>query len=400
VRRAHIPVPATKRGSCYVCARYCVMTLARGTTLTSPSTHGPDPVGSASPSPAQWKAILAPYQRPDSWRSVIQLLNTAVPFAALWAVMAILVDRAYWVTLLLSLPAAMLLVRMFIFQHDCGHGSFFKSRRANNVIGGIIGVMTLVPYGYWRKTHAVHHAGSGNLDMRTFGDIDTLTVREYLKLSPSKRRHYRLYRHPLVMLGIGPLFQFVFKHRWPADLPRSWQREWASIHRTNLALLAVLLIAAFTIGLERFFLVQAPITILAGTIGVFLFYVQHQYEDTYWRYRDRWDYFEAALYGSSHLVLPTPLQWCTANIGLHHVHHMNSRIPNHQLQKCFDDNPELHRVTQLSLWQSVSTLRLTLWDEDSAQLIGFRELEARRDAVSDSPVVDPPKQEAIPKSWR
>lgn len=368
-------------------------------TLPSRTAQPSDRGRAPAPTPADWKAILAPYQRPEDWRSAAQLVNTALPFAAIWAVMALMVGRAYWVTLLLSVPAAVLLIRMFMFQHDCGHGSFFRSRRANNVIGGIIGVMTLVPYGYWRKTHAVHHASSGNLDLRTFGDIDTLTVREYLNLSKGKRLLYRLYRHPLVMLGIGPLYQFVLKHRWPADLPRSWKREWASVHRTNLALLGVLVLASVTMGPGRFLLVQAPITVLAGTIGVFLFYVQHQYEDTYWRYRDRWDYFEAALHGSSHLVLPGPLQWCTANIGLHHVHHMNSRIPNYELQRCFDDNPELQRVTQLTLGQSLGTLRLTLWDEETDQLIGFRELARRRRGGGNRPA-DPPKHEAIPRSWR
>ncbi len=194
------------------------------------------------------------------------------------------------------------------------------------------------PYGYWRKTHAIHHATSGNLDTRGFGDIDTLTVREYLSRPWIKRVLYRLYRHPAVLLLIGPTYQFVIKHRFPLDTPRAWKREWASVHWTNAGLVAVLAVMWFTIGLDRFLLVQLPITLIAGSMGVFLFYVQHQYEDTYWRYRETWDYYAAGLEGASHFRLPAVLQWFTANIGLHHIHHLCSRIPNYHLQQCYDEN--------------------------------------------------------------
>jgi omega-6 fatty acid desaturase (delta-12 desaturase) len=293
---------------------------------------------------------------------------------------------------------------MFMFQHDCGHGAFFRSQRVASIVGSAIGVLTLVPYAYWRKTHAIHHATSGNLDTRTFGDIDTLTVREYLSRPWLKRVLYRVYRHPVVMLLVGPAYQFIFKHRYPTDIPRTWKREWASVHWTNAALVAVLLAAAFTIGLGRFLAVQLPITLIAGSLGVFLFYVQHQYEDTYWRYREAWDYYAAGLEGASLLVLPKMLQWFTANIGFHHIHHVSSRIPNYHLQRCYDENPQLHEVTKLTLGESLKTLRLTLWDEDERRLVGFRELRTIRprleQELSEGSAISPTKPEAVPGGWR
>jgi omega-6 fatty acid desaturase (delta-12 desaturase) len=347
-----------------------------------------------------WKAILAPYKKPEGWRAIYQLVNTALPLVALWLVMLWSLSVSYWLTLALSIPAALLVVRLFIFQHDCGHGSFFKSQRVNNIVGGLIGVLTLVPYQYWRKTHAIHHAESGNLDGRGFGDVDTLTVREYLSRSRAKRMLYRVYRNPFVLLVIGPIYQFILKHRFPADTPRVWKREWSSVHRTNAALLAVLIFMWLTVGLDRFLLVQLPITLIAGAVGVYMFYVQHQYEDTYWRYKEAWDYYAAGLEGSSHLVMPKVLQWFTGNIGLHHIHHANSRIPNYHLQRCLDENPELGQATRLGLFQSIKTLGLTLWDEDAKRLIGFRDLKKVRPALEAAGPVAPTKPDAVPKSWR
>ena len=349
-----------------------------------------------------WQAILAPYEGPSTWRSVFQLVNTAVPFVLLWGAMLLSLQIGYWLTLLLAVPAAMLLTRLFMFQHDCGHGAFFKSRRTANLVGGTIGVVTLVPYAYWRKTHAVHHATSGNLDLRGFGDIVTLTVREYLGLPRMKRNRYRLYRNPLVMLLIGPVYQFLFKHRLPLDLPRNWRREWASIHRTNLALLIVVSVMCLTVGFKNFLLLQLPITLIAGSLGVFLFYVQHQYADTCWRYRENWDYWEAGLEGSSHLVLPKVLQWFTGNIGIHHVHHLSSQIPNYRLQRCLDENPALQNVTRLTIRESLKTLGMTLWDEDERRLVGFRELPAirRRLAEQGEEPVEATRPEVVPRTWR
>ncbi len=351
-----------------------------------------------------WNAMLAPYKEPSLWRSVYQLVNTATPFFMLWYIMFLTLDRGYWLTLILAVPTGMFLIRLFILQHDCGHGAFFKSRRANNTLGFLIGVLTLMPYTYWKKTHAIHHATSGNLDHRAFGDIDTLTVREYLGLSKFRRLLYRLYRHPVVLLVIGPAYQFIFKHRYPADAPPSWRREWNSVYATNVALLLVVAMMWLTIGIDRFLMIQLPVTIISGSIGVFLFYIQHQYEDTYWRYRETWDYYDAGLKGSSHHVLPKVFQWFTANIGLHHIHHVNFRIPNYNLQRCYDENPELQQVTQLGFWQGVETLWMTLWDEDERRLIRFRELKSVRsrlaESESGSAAIGATKPEVIPRTWR
>ena len=338
------------------------------------------------------------------WRSVYQLADTAIPFVALWMTMLWSLQVGYWLTLLLAFPTAMFMIRLFIFQHDCGHGAFFKSRRANTVVGSIIGVVMLIPYSYWRRTHAIHHATSGNLDHRTFGDIDTLTVREYLSLSRSKRLQYRLYRHPFVMLGFGPFYQFVIKHRFPADAPRSWKREWMSVWTTNLAIAAVVTAMWLTVGIDRFLQVQLPLTMISGSVGVFLFYVQHQYEDTYWRYRESWDYYAAGLEGSSYFNLPRILHWFTGNIGYHHIHHVSSRIPNYHLARAWTEVPALQEVTWLSIPESLKTLRLTLWDEDSRQLIGFRDLPAVRTRLerdlAEGETIRPPKPEVVPEGWR
>lgn len=352
-----------------------------------------------SPARPDWNRLLAPYRRPETWRAAFQVANTALPLAVVWLAMLWSLSVSYWLTLALAIPAALLIVRLFMLQHDCGHGAFFPSQRINNLVGSAIGVLTLVPYEYWRKTHAIHHATSGNLDHRGFGDIDTLTVREYLSRSRGKRLLYRLYRHPLVMLVVGPTYQFIIKHRYPGDIPRTWKREWASVHWTNVAAVALVVAMGFAVGFGRFALVQVPITLIAGSVGVYLFYVQHQYEDTYWRYREAWNYFEAGLEGSSHLVMPKILQWFTANIGLHHIHHVSSRIPNYHLQRCFDETPEVRRVTTLTLRQSFQTLGLTLWDEEERRLIGFRELGRIRRPL-EAASVEATRPEAVPKAWR
>jgi omega-6 fatty acid desaturase (delta-12 desaturase) len=348
-----------------------------------------------------WNAMLASYRQPVLWKSVVQLASTALLLGVLWFAMLWSLEVGYWLTLLLALPASLMLVRLFMLQHDCGHGSYFRSRRANNLIGSVLGVFTLVPYAYWRRTHSLHHAGSGNLDARGFGDIDTLTVREYLSLPPFKRLLYRLYRHPLVLLLVGPTWQFVLKHRLPLDIPRDWKREALGVQVSNLGLASVVALMWMTVGIERFLMVQLPITLLAGSIGVYLFYVQHQFEDTYWRYREAWNYYAAGLEGASHLVMPKPLQWATASIGLHHIHHVSSRIPNYHLQRCYDTHPELRQVTKLTLLQSVKTLWFTLWDEDERRLVGFRELRTIRQRLEgDGADVRPTRSAAIPRSWR
>lgn len=324
----------------------------------------------------RWNGLLGPYHGPELGRSLTQLVLTAGLFAGLWAAMLASLSVGYWLTLLLALPAAGFLMRLFMIQHDLGHGSFFGSARASDAVGFVLGVLTLTPYHYWRRTHAYHHAHSGDLGFRGVGDIETWTVREYLGRSRPRRLIYRLLRHPLVLFGVGPAFHFMIKHRYPWDIPRRWKREWASVHWTNLALAGVVALAWATIGLDRFLLVQLPITLLAGSLGVWLFYVQHQFETTYWHDHARWDYHEAGLMGSSHLVLPRPLEWLTAYIGLHHIHHLSARIPNYKLARCQAETRELWQATRLGLRDGLRTMRLALWDEEARRLISFRELRA------------------------
>jgi len=322
-----------------------------------------------------WRALLAPYKKASWGPAWIQLANTAIPFILLWAGMAYAVGQgAWWAALPLTLPASFFFVRLFIIQHDCGHGSFFPSRRANNALGGMLGVVTLFPYGYWKKTHAIHHATSGNLDDREFGDIVTLTVREYRQLSRLGRLRYRLYRNPFVMFGIGPAFQFVIKHRFPFDIPFSWKREWQSVLKTNLALAAVGTALVLGLGWRTVLMVHGPIILVAGALGVWLFYVQHQFEDTYWEHEEEWDFYRAGAHGSSFYDLGRLGHWLTGNIGYHHIHHLASQIPNYRLARCFAENPALQRVTRLTIRESLRCARLRLWDEERKTMVTFRDV--------------------------
>jgi omega-6 fatty acid desaturase (delta-12 desaturase) len=316
-----------------------------------------------------WAARLAPYKDPVIRRSVWQLVINAALFASAWAIMYVSLGVGYWLTLLLAVPAAFLLVRLFIVQHDCGHGAFFRSTRIADIVGSIIGVLTLTPYHYWKKTHAMHHATSGNLEHRGFGDIDTLTVDEYHALSRWGQFKYRVYRHPAVLFGVGAVLHFFIRHRLPTIVPRTWMRERRSILWTDVGLAGFIVLMGVLVGFRQFFLVHVPLMALSGSIGVWLFYVQHQFEPTYWEHDERWIYEEAALAGSSYYRLPRLLQWATGNIGLHHVHHLNARIPNYRLQEVIDSIPELRRVTTLTLRDSFRCVRLALWDERQRKLV-------------------------------
>jgi acyl-lipid omega-6 desaturase (Delta-12 desaturase) len=344
----------------------------------------PQPATAAGAQPAassdgkHWLKILARYREPDPVRSIYELLITAVPFFGLWAVMLLLWRQGHWLSLVLAVPAAGFLVRLFMIQHDCGHGSFFRNRRANDTVGRVIGVLTLTPYDYWRRTHAIHHASSGNLDRRGTGDVQTLTVSEYLGLPRWRRVAYRLSRNPLILLALGPIYLFLLKHRLPVELMDGGKDVWISAIATNLGIAGIVVGMSAAVGVHDFLLIQLPITLLASSIGIWLFYVQHQFEDTYWDRQDAWSFHAGAMEGSTHFDLPLPLRWFTANIGVHHVHHLASRIPSYRLNDVLRDHPTLRNVSRLTLGQSFRCFRLALWDEERRRLIGFRELRALR----------------------
>ncbi len=324
-----------------------------------------------------WNRLLAPYMERSPKRALFQLVTTSALFILSWAAMVWSLDVSYWLTLALLLPTSGFLIRLFIFQHDCGHGAFFKSQRINNWVGFFIGILMLTPYQYWRRTHASHHASSGDLDRRGYGDVNTLTVDEYLALSKRGRLRYRIYRSITVLLLVGPIYQFVVKHRFPLDAPRSWKREWSSIMWTNVGIIVLLVLGWQTIGITKLLLVQVPLVMTSTAIGIWLFYVQHQFEDTYWRNTPEWDFHRAGLEGSSYYELPAVLHWFTGNIGYHHIHHLSSRIPNYHLRRCFREQPEMQKVTRLTIWESVKCARLKLWDQASGKLVGFSEIRQR-----------------------
>jgi omega-6 fatty acid desaturase (delta-12 desaturase) len=322
----------------------------------------------------QWTRLLAPYRDPNAARSLFEIAVTFLPFAGLWTLAWTAVHLGRWeLSLLPSLLAAALLVRLFMIQHDCGHGAFFRHRLANDWVGRAIGVLTLTPYDAWRRAHAAHHAGAGNLARRGIGDIDTLTIGEYRALTLWGRLRYRFYRHPLVMFGIGPIYLFLLRHRFPLARPGNRRQDWLSAMATNLAVAGLAAGLIWLVGAGPFLLVQLPITLAAGAAGVWLFYVQHQFEETYWAESGAWCPHEAALRGSSHYDLPGVLRWFTANIGMHHVHHLASRIPYYHLPRVLHDHPELAVTSRLTLWQSLGCVRLALWDETQNRLVTFRE---------------------------
>jgi acyl-lipid omega-6 desaturase (Delta-12 desaturase) len=331
----------------------------------------------SSPQPADehrhWSKKLARYREPSLARSLTELTVTAVPFFALWLLMWLSLGLGYWLTLLLAVPAAGFLVRLFVIHHDCGHGSFFRGRRANDWLGRVIGVLTLTPYAHWRHQHALHHASSGNLDRRGQGDVEMLTVREFHRLPVWRRTLYRISRNPVAVLGIGPVVVFVLSYRLPENPLRANPRAWRDVMAANLAIAGVWTLLGVLVGNRELLLVQLPITWLASSIGVWLFYVQHQFEDTAWERDVDWSFHAGALRGSSHLDLPPVLRWFTANIGVHHVHHLSARIPSYRLGEVLRDHPELRGANRLTLRHSVQCFRLALWDEDAKRLVSFRE---------------------------
>lgn len=321
---------------------------------------------------AAWMAVVRPYQRADVHLAVGQLLNTFLPLALLFAASCLALQVQFALVLLLSLPLAGLLVRLFIIQHDCGHGSFLPSKRWNDRVGLLCSLFTFTPYAAWRRDHAVHHATAGNLDHRGTGDIRTLTVDEYTALSPGRRRLYRWYRHPLILFVLGPTVHFLVLQRIPWTGAAGAHGDRQSILLTNLALLLLYGTLAALLGWQRLLLVWLPPAALAASAGVWLFYVQHQFDEAYWVREPDWEYSAVALQGSSYYKLPKLFQWFTGNIGLHHVHHLSPRIPNYLLQRCHDENEVFQRAPVMTFVESLKTIPLALWHEQGQRLVSFR----------------------------
>jgi len=324
-----------------------------------------------------YKRALAPYARPSVPRSVLDLATSIVPYVAIFALMVAALDVSYWLVLALAVPGAGFLLRTYIVFHDCAHGAFLPGKRANQILGRLLGLVVYTPYASWRHNHAVHHATAGDLDRRGVGDVTTMTLAEYRDATPGQRLAYRLFRNPLVMFGIGPFWALVIQPRLVSRDART--RIKRSVHLTNLALAVAVVALCLTIGWQALLLVQLPLIFLAGSAGVWLFYVQHQFEDTYWHSTGEWSYADAALQGSSYLKLPKVLQFFSGNIGLHHVHHLSARIPNYHLQAAHDANPVFHDIPVLTFWDGIRATRLKLWDEERGRLIGWR--DAQGDAV-------------------
>ena len=324
----------------------------------------------------KWKEIVLQFQKPSVGRALWQIVNTLGAYAILWYLMYLSLSVSWWLTVPLAVLAGAFLIRVFIIFHDCGHGSFFKSRTANDVLGFICGVLTFTPYYHWRWEHAIHHATAGDLDRRSVGDIWTMTVQEYLEASRWKRSAYRLARNPLVLFVLAPLFLFVVLQRFPSAKANPRERE--SVQWMNLAILALAASLTWIFGLKAYLVIQLTAMTVAGSAGVWMFYVQHQFEDVYWERGDNWDFTAAALQGSSFYKLPRILQWFSGNIGFHHIHHLSPRIPNYNLQRCHDADPLFQSVKPVTLGSSLKSFNLRLWDEKVKRLVGFRHLKKLR----------------------
>ncbi len=340
---------------------------------TAPMIASADAGGSARSAPGRpdWYPAVAAFARADARRAAWQLIETLVPYAAIWAAMAWLVRGHPLIAVALTVPAAGLLVRIFILFHDCCHGSLFASHRANRVVGYLTGLLTLTPFELWQRAHVQHHATVGDLDRRGVGDVWTLTVEEYRAASRARRFLYSAFRNPLVMFGIGPVFVFVFQHRF---CPRGASgRERFSVHFTNIAGAALAAGAMLVLGFWNVVFLLVPVVLLGGAAGIWLFYVQHQFEDVYWSRHDTWDPWQAALAGSSYYRLPKVLQWFTGSIGLHHIHHVQPRVPSYALQECQDRIPVFQTVPPLTIRASLRLLRLRLWDEQRQRMVRWGE---------------------------
>lgn len=325
-----------------------------------------------------WGETLAKYKHPSQLKSCWQVVNSLLPFCAMWYLMYLSTFWSYGLTLLLAIPTAGFLVRIFIIQHDCGHHSFLRNRYANDVLGNACSILTLTPYHLWKRSHSRHHASSGDLTHRGHGDIGVLTVDEYLGRSWWGRLRYRLYRHPLTMFFVGSSYLFILHHRFTIGIPRGWHRERMSVHATNLGIVAMIGLAWCTIGLPRFFMIHGPLVVLGAAIGSWLFFIQHQFEDAYWQPHQEWDFTRSALEGSSYYRLPRVLQWFTGNIGFHHIHHLDSRIPNYNLEACYVAEPALRQAVTLGIRDSWRCTRLKLWDGHLQRMVSFADVRRAR----------------------
>ncbi|OPG15129.1 fatty acid desaturase [Ferroacidibacillus organovorans] len=323
-----------------------------------------------------WKKDLVPFQQSDLKKSLWQIVNTVAPYFMLWAAAYWSLSVSYWITLCFVILAAGFAVRMFIIFHDCCHDSFFGNRNANLIVGVFTGLMTFFPYYQWKHEHAMHHATSSNLSRRGIGDIWTLTVDEYLALSTFRKMGYRLYRNPLIMFGLGPLYLFFVVYR--VNHKRAGRKERWNTYATNLGLAGIVSLLCWWLGWKSVLLIQGPILYLSGIAGIWLFYVQHQFEETYYEKEDVWNFVSAAMEGSSYYKLPKLLQWMTGNIGFHHIHHLSSRIPNYYLQQVCQRNAYMHNVSSIDLRTSLRSLRYRVWDEEKKRFVGFSDLSIRK----------------------
>ncbi|MFN8573883.1 MAG: fatty acid desaturase [Gemmatimonadaceae bacterium] len=345
------------------------------TSLSLAPESAPPSRNASTEEARRWQQQAARFRARSTGRAIAELATTVLPLLALFVLMYLSLDYSYWLTLALAIPTAGFHVRTFIIMHDCAHGSFTPNKTANELIGTATGFASLTPFAQWRREHAIHHASSGDLDRRGHGDIDTLTVREYLALSPAQRFKYRIVRNPLILLIFGPIFLFI-THRLPLSAGQRSQHAF-SVMVTNVVIVACLVLAHYTIGIGTLLAVFVPVTLMAGAMGIWLFYVQHQFEGAYWERHEAWDYATAAMRGSSYYRLPRVLEWMTGSIGLHHIHHLDPKIPSYRLRRCHDSTPEFRNIPELTIRQSLKSIGLNLWDEEEKRLIGFRYLHRR-----------------------
>jgi acyl-lipid omega-6 desaturase (Delta-12 desaturase) len=341
--------------------------MTTGTTNKQPSKQSYDL------EKEDWVKIVRRYNNPNIRKSIWQIINSLGPYVLIWYLMYLSIDISYWITLGLAVMAAGFMVRIFIIFHDCGHGSFFKSRLANKITGIILGCLAFTPYEKWHNDHAIHHATAGNLDQRGIGDLWTLTVEEYRLLTPGKKFRYRLFRNPLILFGISPFLLFVVLFRFPISSMK--KSEVGGVITTNILIIAYITGLSLLVGFKTFVLIQLPITYLSTSAGVWLFYLQHQYDDVVWTRQEDWDYKTVALEGSSYVKLPRIFQWFSGNIGFHHIHHLSPKIPNYNLEKCHKENRMFYKVNPVTFLPSLRTMRLRLWNEAQNKLISFREFK-------------------------